>query len=74
MFKKEGFKSKVISTEKLYIESKTIHVDFKENNGGRFLQIAEISNDRKSTVVIPSSGIGAFLATLQKVAGDLPNE
>ena len=74
MLKKEGFKSKVISTERLQIESKTIHVDFKENDGGRFLQIAEISNDRKSTVVIPSSGITAFLATLQKVAGDIPNE
>ena len=50
---------------KLYID-KTIHVDFKEITAGKFLQIAEISNDRKSAVVIPSSGIGAFLATLQR--------
>ena len=52
--KREGSKSSVLLSEKLQIENKTIFVDLKENDGGRFLQIAEISNDRRSTVVIPS--------------------
>ncbi|MBI5560703.1 MAG: DNA-binding protein [Deltaproteobacteria bacterium] len=67
--KKEGGKSRVLFTDKLHIESKTLFVDFKENDGGRFLQIAELSNARRSTVVIPSSGLNDFMATLQKIAG-----
>ncbi|HBG47869.1 MAG TPA: DNA-binding protein [Deltaproteobacteria bacterium] len=67
--KREGAKSQVLSTEKLHIENKTIFVDLKENEGGKFLQIAELSNDRRSTVVIPLSGLAAFMEVLQKIAG-----
>lgn len=69
--KREGAKSKVLSTEKLHIENKTLFVDLKENEGGRFLQVAELSNDRRSTVVIPISGLAAFMDVLQKVANTL---
>lgn len=69
--KREGAKSKVLSSEKLHIENKTLFVDLKENDGGRFLQVAELSNDRRSTVVIPISGLAAFMGVLQKVAGTL---
>ena len=58
--KREGNKSTVIESEKLHIENKTLFVDLKENDGGKFLQIAELSNDRRSTVVIPFSGLGAL--------------
>ncbi|CAG1065193.1 hypothetical protein BAC1_00771 [uncultured bacterium] len=67
--KKEGSKSKVLSSDKLHVENKTLFVDLKENDGGRFLQIAELSNDRRSTVVIPLSGLAAFMDVLQKIAG-----
>ena len=67
--KKDGPKSKVLSSEKLHVENKTLFVDLKENDGGRFLQIAELSNDRRSTVVIPFTGFAAFLEVLQRVAG-----
>lgn len=67
--KKEGAKSRVLESEKLHIENKTLFLDLKENEGGRFLQIAELSNDRRSTVVIPISGIELFMETLKKVAG-----
>ena len=70
MTRKEGHKSRLLSTEKLLIENKTIHVDFKENQGGKFLQIAEISNDRKSTIIIPYSGFTLFIETLQKIIGE----
>ncbi|MBI5598437.1 MAG: DNA-binding protein [Deltaproteobacteria bacterium] len=69
--KKEGSKSRTIFTDKLHIESKTLFVDLKENDGGKFLQIAELSNARRSTVVIPFSGFDAFMETLQRiVAGE----
>ncbi len=66
--KKEGAKSRVVSSEKLQIENKTIFVDLKENDGGKFLQIAELSNDRRSTVVIPHSGLSVFLEAVQKIS------
>ncbi len=66
--RKEGAKSRVLSSDKLHIENKTLFVDLKENEGGRFLQIAELSNDRRSTVVIPMSGLAIFIESLQKMA------
>ncbi len=66
--RKEGAKSKVLSSDKLHIENKTLFVDLKENEGGRFLQIAELSNDRRSTVVIPMSGLAMFIEALQKIS------
>lgn len=69
--KKDGVKSKVLSSDKLHVENKTLFVDLKENDGGRFLQIAELSNDRRSTVVIPLSGLAAFMDVLQKISGAL---
>ena len=65
--KKDGPKSRVLATDKLHIENKTLFIDLKENDGGRFLQIAELSNDRRSTVVIPFTGIDEFLESLTKV-------
>ena len=64
---RDGLKSRVLSTDKLQIENKTLFVDLKENDGGRFVQIAELSNDRRSTVVIPFSGYADFMGALQKV-------
>lgn len=69
VMKREGTRSRVISSEKLQIENKTIFVDLKENDGGKFLQIAELSNDRRSTVVIPHSGLTQFVEAIQKIAG-----
>ena len=64
---RDGVKSRILSTDKLHIENKTLFVDLKENDGGRFVQIAELSNDRRSTVVIPFSGYADFMGALQKV-------
>lgn len=69
--RKEGAKSKVLTSDKLHIENKTLFVDLKENDGGKFLQIAELSNDRRSTVVIPLSGLTAFLEVIQRIAAAL---
>ncbi len=64
---REGAKSRTILSEKLHIENKTLFLDLKENPGGKFLQIAELSNDRRSTVVIPMGGLDIFMETLKKI-------
>ncbi len=68
MMKKEGAKSTVLATEKLLIENKTIFIDLKENGAGKFYQIAELSNDRRSTIVIPDSGINEFIDSIAKIS------
>lgn len=65
---KEGRKSTIIASEKLHIENKTLFVDLRENSRGKFMQIAELSNDRKSTVVIPMSGLDVFIESLKKIS------
>lgn len=72
--KKEGAKSTTLLSEKLLIENKMIYVDLKENSGGRFMQIAEISNDRRSTVAIPSTGLGEFMDAVGKVASEIDRD
>ncbi|MBI5682292.1 MAG: DNA-binding protein [Deltaproteobacteria bacterium] len=67
MKREGGSRSRVVTSDKLQVENKTIYVDLKENDGGRFLQIAELSNDRRSTVVIPYSGLDLFLESIQKI-------
>jgi len=63
-------KSRLLSSDKLHIENKTLFIDLKENEGGRFLQIAELSNDRRSTVVIPFTGLDDFLDSVDKVVAE----
>ena len=65
---KENNKSRILASDKLHIENKTLFVDLRENERGKFLQIAELSNDRKSTVVIPISGFSLFMETLRKIS------
>ncbi|MFQ5480126.1 MAG: DNA-binding protein [Thermodesulfobacteriota bacterium] len=67
---KEGRKSTIIASEKLHIENKTLFVDLRENSRGKFMQIAELSNDRKSTVVIPMSGLDVFIESLKKISNE----
>ncbi len=68
--KNEATKSTVLMSEKLHIENKTLFIDLRENEGGQFIQIAELSNDRRSTVVIPYTGVASFLEALGRVTGD----
>jgi len=65
---REGTRSRILAREKLHIENKTLWVDLRENSRGRFMQIAELSNDRKSTVVLPLSGLETFIESLKKIS------
>jgi hypothetical protein len=67
---REGTRSRILASEKLHIENKTLFVDLRENSRGRFMQIAELSNDRKSTVVVPLSGLEVFIESLQKISAN----
>ncbi len=71
---REGTKSRIIASEKLHIENKTLFVDLRENSRGQFMQIAELSNDRKSTVVIPMSGLEVFIDALEKISSESGEE
>ncbi len=66
--KGDNTRSTVLMTEKLHIENKTLFIDLRENEGGQFIQIAELSNDRRSTVVIPFTGSAQFLEALGRIA------
>ncbi len=65
---REGTRSRIIASDKLHIENKTLFVDLRENSRGRFMQIAELSNDRKSTVVVPLSGLEMFIESLKRIS------
>lgn len=60
-------KNRILDTNKLHIENKTLFIDLKENESGRFLQIAELSNARRSMVIIPERGIDTFLETVRRM-------
>ena len=47
-------------------ESKTFHLDLKENPRGKFLRITEVSASMRSTVIIPASGISELVIGLQQ--------
>ncbi|MFQ5901931.1 MAG: DNA-binding protein [Thermodesulfobacteriota bacterium] len=67
---RRGNKSTILYSHKLPVENKTLFVDFKENEGGKFLQIAELSNDKRSTVIVPGSGVTEFLEVVEKIKGE----
>jgi len=71
---REGTRSRILASDKLHIENKTLFVDLRENSRGRFMQIAELSNDRKSTVVVPLSGLEVFIESLQKISASYGEE
>ncbi len=68
---KREAKSRIIESNKLHIENKTLFVDLKENEGGRFIQIAELSNDKRSMVIIPETGIDTFIDVIKKMMAKL---
>jgi hypothetical protein len=50
-----------IYTEKITTNNKTFLIDLKENQGGFYLKVSEWSNNKKSSIYIPSEGIKNFI-------------
>lgn len=52
------------SSTHVQVEQKRIFIDLRENARGRFLRIAEVTGNNRSTIIIPSSGLLQFRALL----------
>jgi hypothetical protein len=57
----------VIASRTLQVERKTLTIEFRENERGRFLRITEEAGGRRNTVIIPSTGINEFNAAVDAV-------
>jgi hypothetical protein len=57
----------VIEAKELQIERKRFHVEFRENDRGRFLRITEEAHGRRNTIIVPSTGLDVFTAAIGEV-------
>jgi hypothetical protein len=59
----------VIEAKELQIERKRFHVEFRENERGKFLRITEEAHGRRNTIIVPSTGVNDFTAAICAVLG-----
>src|SRR4029434_9524785 len=57
----------LIEARELQIERKHFHVEFRENDRGKFLRITEEAHGRRNTIIIPSTGVEEFTAAIDDV-------
>ena len=57
----------LIEAREVQIERKHFHVEFRENDRGRFLRITEEAHGRRNTIIIPSTGVEEFTAAIDDV-------
>ena len=57
----------LIEARELQIERKHFHVEFRENDRGKFLRITEEAHGRRNTIIIPSTGLEEFMAMAGEV-------
>jgi hypothetical protein len=57
----------LIEVRELQIERKRFHVEFRENDRGRFLRITEEAHGRRNTIIVPSTGIDDFTGAIDEV-------
>jgi hypothetical protein len=57
----------IIEAKELQIERKHFHVEFRENDRGKFLRITEEAHGRRNTIIVPSTGVDDFTAAIDKV-------
>ena len=57
----------IIEAKELQIERKHFHVEFRENDRGKFLRITEEAHGRRNTIIVPSTGVGDFTAAIGEV-------
>ena len=56
-----------LHTETLQVERKFYFFDLKENSEGRYLKITEKKDDRRNSIIIPSSGLEEFKEKLEEI-------
>jgi hypothetical protein len=57
----------IIEAKELQIERKHFHVEFRENDRGKFLRITEEAHGRRNTIIVPSTGVEDFTAAIGEV-------
>jgi hypothetical protein len=57
----------IIEARELQIERKHFHVEFRENERGKFLRITEEAHGRRNTIIVPSTGVEDFTAAIGQV-------
>ena len=57
----------LIEAREVQIERKHFHVEFRENDRGKFLRITEEAHGRRNTIIVPSTGIDDFTAAIDDV-------
>lgn len=62
----------IIAAQELQVERKHFYIEYRENERGRFLRITEEAHGRRNTIIIPSTGLEEFVATLDEVLHSVP--
>lgn len=57
----------IIAKQEMQIERKRIIVEFRENARGSFLRITEEAGGRRNAIIVPSTGLSEFTATIDEV-------
>jgi hypothetical protein len=57
----------IIDAKEFQIERKRFHVEFRENDRGKFLRITEEAHGRRNTIIVPSTGVSDFTAAIGEV-------
>ena len=57
----------LIEARELQIERKHFHVEFRENDRGKFLRITEEAHGRRNTIIVPSTGVDDFTSAIDDV-------
>ena len=59
----------ILEAKELQIERKRFHVEFRENDRGKFLRITEEAHGRRNTIIVPSTGVEDFTSAISAVLG-----
>ncbi len=63
----QGKMDNIIEAKELQIERKHFYVELRENERGRFLRITEEAHGRRNSIIVPSTGVEEFTATIADV-------
>jgi hypothetical protein len=63
----QGKMDNIIEARELQIERKHFYVELRENERGRFLRITEEAHGRRNSIIVPSTGVDDFTATIAEV-------
>ena len=63
----QGKMDNIIEARELQIERKHFYVELRENERGKFLRITEEAHGRRNSIIVPSTGVDDFTATIAEV-------